>query len=154
MFRPQQSPPRPKIMWFGSLDYTTVLIAAAALFAPLWVVLRLRRFLRARRPAKLNPKLAKYGSPEDHAQHRSIEASKIVATSSTDRIVGYHIQQQVEAVYVDGFRRPEEALEGLKASAAMKGANALSNVRTERTSAGKCAAHGDAVIVKRVNDEG
>jgi uncharacterized protein YbjQ (UPF0145 family) len=57
--------------------------------------------------------------------------------------------EQVEAVVVDGFRRPEEAIEGLKAAAALKGANAVTHVHTERTSSGRCSARGDAVIVSK-----
>lgn len=107
------------------------------------------RRLRRRRPARLNPKLQKYDEQGDLARARREEAAKIVATSTTDHIVGYTIVQQVEAVVVDGFRRPEEALEGLKAAAAMKGANAVTHVHTERTSSGRCGARGDAVIVRK-----
>ena len=107
------------------------------------------RRLRRRHPARLNPKLQKYGEQEDLVRARREEAAKIVATSTTDRIVGYTIVQQVEAVVVDGFRRPEEALEGLKAAAAMKGANAVTHVHTERTSSGRCGARGDAVVVRK-----
>ena len=130
-----------------------IALSAMALVMLLWISRRIRRILRRRRPALVNPKLAHYGESEELVQARHREASKIVATSSTDRIVGYDIRRQVEAVFVDGFRRPEEALEGLKAAAAMKGANALTNVRSERTAAGKCSARGDAVIVKRVEDD-
>jgi hypothetical protein len=134
-----------------SLDWTKKLLLIAGLVALLvafWAARKIRRALRRRRPARLNPRLATYGGPTEVSQVRRAEASKIIATSSTDRIVGYEIIRQVEAVFVEGFRRPEEALEGIKAAAAMKGANALTNVHTEHTAAGRCTARGDAVVVK------
>ena len=123
---------------------------AAGLVVFLWMVRRLRRWARRRRPARLNPKLAKYGDQGDIASVRRQEAAKIMATSSTGTIAGYRLVEQIEAVLVDGFRRPEEALEGLKATAAMKGANAVMNVRSERTPTGRCSASGDAVMIKRI----
>ena len=75
-------------------------------------------------------------------------ASRIKATSSTDQIPGYKMIQAIEALYVDGFRTPAEALEGLKAAAAEKGANAVINVHHERSSMGRCAASGDAVVAE------
>ena len=80
-------------------------------------------------------------------------AERIMATSSSGLLAGFEILRQVEAVYVDGFRHPEEALVGLKAAAAMKGANALIHVSHERTTAGRCTARGDAVIVKAMGSE-
>lgn len=120
----------------------------------LWIYRRVMSVVRSRRPARYNAKLQPYAEgsaalDENLAAKRHVEAMKIVATSSKDTIAGYEIIEQVEAVFVDGFRRPEEALEGLKAAAAMKGANALTNVRHERSTAGKFAAVGDAVTVKK-----
>ncbi|MHC4093774.1 MAG: hypothetical protein ACYSVY_26465 [Planctomycetota bacterium] len=128
-------------------------VAAGGLFL-LLMVGRIRRRLRLRRPARLDPKLQQYGDTQDVARARRQEAAKIVATSSTGQIVGYDIVEQVEAVFVDGFRRPEEALEGLKAAAAMKGGNALTNVHSERTAAGRCSARGDAVVVRKIASDG
>ncbi len=126
---------------------------AAGLLFVLWGWRRVRRWQRRRQPALLNPKLARYGDSEDVARARREEAQKITATSSTSNIAGYDIVEQVEAVFVDGFRRPEEAVEGLKAAAAMKGANAVTNVQTTRTPAGKCSAQGDAVVVRRIEQD-
>ncbi|HUU85883.1 MAG TPA: hypothetical protein VM243_20485 [Phycisphaerae bacterium] len=127
---------------------------AAGVIIGLWLLRAVfrgwRRRLRARRPPRLNPKLQKYGDQADVMRARQEEAARIVATSTTDQIVGYTIVEQVEAVVVDGFRRPEEAMEGLKAAAAMKGANAVTHVYTERTSSGRCGARGDAVIVRKI----
>jgi len=141
--------------WFDSTGwkFKTLLILAAVILV-LWTYRRLRRAIKRRRKPTLHPKLQKYGegygepSPELLAKRR-VEAEKIIATSSTPAIAGYDILEQVEAVFVDGFRQPEDALEGLKAAAAMKGANAVANVRQERASSGKCGAAGDAVIVRR-----
>jgi len=141
--------------WLGPTDWKLkALLILVALALVLWTYRKLRRAIRRRRKPTLHPKLQKYGegygepSPELLAKRR-IEAEKIIATSSTPTIVGYDILEQVEAVFVDGFRQPEDALEGLKAAAAMKGANAVANVRQERASSGKCGAAGDAVIVRR-----
>lgn len=134
-----------------------LLLLLVFLIILLWLGGKLRRAIRRRRPATINPKLQKYG--RDYGQpdkqllvKRRAEAERIVATSSTNAIVGYDITEQVEAVFVDGFRRPEEAMEGLKAVAAMKGANAVTNVRHERSASDKCSAHGDAVIVHRLGN--
>ena len=53
-----------------------------------------------------------------------------------------------------GFRErhwvtPEEAMVALKAAAAQLGANALVNVQSERSAAGRCTASGDAVIAEK-----
>ncbi len=78
---------------------------------------------------------------------------KIIATSSGGELAGFRVVRQVEAVFVDGFRRPEEAVEGLKAVAAMKGANALLHVRHEPIGSGRYSASGDAVIVESLEPE-
>ncbi len=123
-----------------------------------WVVLRtvqrrLHRYLRSRKPVVLHPNLQKYGiGAEEAARQRQALASQILATSSGDRLVGYEIVQQIEAVFVEGFRSPAEAVEGLKAEAARRGANAVVNVRQERTAGGRCSASGDAVRVRPVNE--
>ncbi len=140
-------------MGLDQTDKLLLLVALAALLVVYWMVRRVSGALRRRRPIRLNPRLAQYGEPAGLTRARREQASKIVATSSTDRIVGYDIIRQVEAVLVEGFRRPEEALEGLKAAAAMKGANAVTNVHTERTAAGRCAATGDAVVVREVQGD-
>ena len=124
----------------------TLLLAGTAVLAVIWLVLKIKA---GRRP-RIHPRLQKYAGPDaEYAQKRRAEAAKILATSSTQNIAGYDIKEQVEAVYVDGFRRPEEAVEGLKAVAAMKGANAIINLKHERTAAGKCSADGDAVVVEK-----
>ena len=63
------------------------------------------------------------------------------------RLAGFKIVRQVEAVFVEGYRSPEEALIALKAEAAERGANGILNVNTDRTAAGRCSASGDAVVV-------
>jgi hypothetical protein len=127
--------------------------ALVALLAGIVVWRRVRRAVRRRRPVRLHPRLAQYGGhaeqdPKFLAQRRA-QAERIVATSSGAHIVGYDLVEQIEAICVEGFQRPEDALEGLKAVAAMKGANALVNVRTQRFDARRCTAGGDAVVVRR-----
>ncbi len=105
------------------------------------------RRIRRRRPATIHPKLAKYNV--DHAKldrERRKLATRIAATSTGTRLAGFRIVRQVDAVFVEGHRTPEEALIALKAATAERGANALLNVRTERSAAGRCAASGDAVV--------
>ncbi|RJP35231.1 MAG: hypothetical protein C4547_09765 [Phycisphaerales bacterium] len=130
------------------------LAALVGLLVLAWGYRRVRRMVRRARGPKIHPLLQKYsGQPDPKEEKLAVarrkEAEKIIATSSSEAIVGYQIVEQIEAVYVDGFRRPEEAIEGLKAAAAMRGANAVVNVHQERNSAGRCAAHGDAVVVLR-----
>jgi uncharacterized protein YbjQ (UPF0145 family) len=143
------------LSWAGEHKLLLLALALVTLLILMRGYRRLRRVMRRRRPVRLHPKLQKYGA--EHAQptealiqKRRIEAEHIIATSSTGAIAGYEIVEQVEAVYVDGFIRPEDALEGLKAVAAMKGANAVTNVKRERGSDRRCSASGDAVIVKRM----
>ncbi len=140
--------------FFDPSDWRVRLLLGLLVLAVLiWFWRRVDRALRRKRPPILHPKLQPYagGAPDEKltAQRRA-EAARILATSSTPQITGYEIVEQIEAVFVDGFRRPEEALEGLKAAAAMKGANAVANVRQERHVSGKCGASGDAVVINKL----
>jgi len=115
------------------------------LIRTVWRVLTHR--MRRRGEPTIHPKLQKYNV--DHARldrERRKLATRIAATSTGTRLAGFRIVRQVDAVFVEGHRTPEEALIALKAAAAERGANALVNVHTERSTAGKCAASGDAVI--------
>ncbi len=129
------------------------LFAAGSLALLWWLI---RRRVRRVRPRSLSSHI-----PGSHTQLNSELAAeqkqmseRIVATSSSGLLPGYEIVRQVEAVYVDGFRHPEEALVGLKAAAAMKGGNAVIHVRHERMAAGRCTASGDSVIVRAVESDG
>jgi len=111
------------------------------------VCCRVVRRIRRRRPPRIHPRLEKYNV--DRAQldrQRRERAAAIVTTSTGNRLAGFRIVRQIEAVFVEGYRSPEEALVGLKAAAAERGANALLNVKTERTAAGRCTASADAVV--------
>ncbi len=111
------------------------------------ILRRTWRAIRRSRPATIHPSLQKYNV--DHAEldrKRREMAVGVVASSTGNRLAGFRIVRQVEAVFVDGFRTPEEALIALKAMAVEQGANALLNVRTERTAAGRCSASADAII--------
>lgn len=106
------------------------------------------RAIRRSRPPTIHPSLQKYNV--DHAEldrRRREQALAIVATSTGARLAGFRIVRQVEAVFVEGYRSPDEAMTALKAAGAERGANALLNVHTERTAAGRCSASGDAVVV-------
>ncbi len=111
------------------------------------IIRKVREAMRRRRPAVIHPNLQRYN--QDYAEldrQRREDAAKIIATSTGNRLAGYRIVRQVEAVFVDGFRTPEDALIALKAAAAQRGANAILNVATQRTAAGKCSASGDAIV--------
>ncbi len=88
-------------------------------------------------------------------QQQEIErlADQIIATSSTAAIPGFRIVRQIEAVFTDGHPSPSKAVEFLKAAAAEKGANAVINLNSARPPSGKCLAHGDAVLVRPVEEE-
>jgi len=77
-------------------------------------------------------------------------AERVVATSSTDRIAGYEVTRQIEAVFCEAQKSAEAAVELLKAHAARKGGNALLNVRTQQLPSGKWVAAADAVVVRPV----
>jgi len=128
------------------IQWALILLAVAVV---LKIAKTLLEFVRSRRPPKIHPNLQKYAGEEDPAVRERRElAAQIIATSSTAEVPGYRIIRAIDAIYVDGFRTPAEALEGLKAAAAAKGANAVINVHHERTSLGRCAASGDAVLVE------
>ncbi|HOA75455.1 MAG TPA: hypothetical protein PL151_05135 [Phycisphaerae bacterium] len=118
-----------------------------------WIVLRkiwssVWRRIRLSRPPRIHPALQRYNVDRAEVQRKQRElAAGIVATSTSNRLAGYRLVRQVEAVFVEGFASPEDALVALKASAVERGANAILNVRTEHTAAGRCTASGDAVIV-------
>lgn len=137
----------------GMFDWRIkILLALVVFLLLLWMARKVRRAIRRRRPVKLHPKLQRYGEedPELVAKRRA-EATKIIATSSTATIAGYELIEQIETIYVHGLRRPEDAQDAIKAVAAMKGANAVTNLRHERGDHGRFAAAGDAVIVRRTN---
>ncbi len=129
-----------------------IVVASTVMVASIWILMRIRKWFRRRRPPTIHPKLQKYQpTDDDFASKRRAESAKIIATSSGDVLAGYRVIRQVEAVFVDGFRRPEEAVEGLKAVAAMKGANAVLRVRHEPIGSGRYSASGDAVIVESID---
>lgn len=132
--------------------FNKIAVASAAALVVLLVLRavlqRFSRMLRSRRPAAIHPNLQKYNV--DHAEldrRRKELAARIIATSTGGRLAGFRIVRQVEAVFVEGYRTPEEAIVALKAGAAERGANGILNVQTDRTSAGRCTASGDAVVV-------
>ena len=130
-----------------------IVVVATVVLATIWIVVRLRRLQRRRRPPKIHPQLQKYQPASDVGAERRREAEKIIATSSTTEVAGYRVVRQIEAVFVDGLRWPEEAVAGLKAVAAMKGANGVINVRHAPSSTGKYSASGDAVVLEPIGDE-
>ncbi len=113
------------------------------------IVGRIRRAIRRRKPVQLNPKLQQYAgrSEEEIAADREA-AGRIIATSSTNRIAGYQIQRQIEAVFVEGYRTPEEATAAIKTAAGKLDANGIVNLSLQRSAAGRCTAQGDAVKIK------
>lgn len=139
------------IEWFRGVPITVWLLVIAILIG-LIIVRRIwtsiRREIRRRRPATIHPALQKYNVDRAEVQRKQREiAVQIEATSTGSRLAGYRIVRQVEAVFVEGYNTPEEALIALKAEAAERGANAILNVKTDRTVTGRCSASGDAIVV-------
>ncbi len=130
------------------LGIAVVVLLALAMLQRLW-----RGMRRRRKPAPLHPKLQPYaGRTDADIASEQFDASQIMATSSTPSVVGYQLIKQIEAVFVEGHRTPNEAVTGLKALAARKGANAIVNLSQSRTAGGRCTAQGDAVVVKPGGD--
>jgi hypothetical protein len=129
------------------LHITYAVAALLALLILRNLARRVWRTIRGSRPPTIHPSLQKYNV--DHVEldrKRREMAVGVVATSTGNRLAGFRIVRQVEAVFVEGFRTPDEALTALKAMAIERGANALLNVRSERTTAGRCSASGDAIL--------
>ncbi len=122
-------------------------VVLVAIYAVQRAVLGILRAIRRSRPAVIHPRLQKYNVDLEELDRRRHELAKgIVATSTGNRLAGFRVVRQVEAVVVEGYRSPEEAIVALKATAVERGANAVLNVHTERTAAGRCTASGDAII--------
>jgi len=136
------------LLWLR--DHRTFLLYTVAVLLGLVFLERLARAVRrARKPAALHPKLQPYaGRPAADIEADREASAKIIATSSTGSVAGYEIVQQIEAVFVEGYRTPQEATEALKAAAARKGANAIINLSQQRSTAGRSTSQGDAVVVR------
>lgn len=124
-------------------------VAVVVLLGLLMLQRMWRGIRRRRKPAPLHPKLQPYaGRTDADIASEQVDASRIIATSSTHGVVGYQLIRQIEAVYVEGHRAPNDAVTALKAVAARKGANAIVNLSQSRTAGGRCTAQGDAVVVR------
>jgi hypothetical protein len=128
------------------------IVAGAVLLIMLVIVLRLigrhrETVAAARRRAELHQAFA--GVRLEQEEIRRL-AQQIIATSSTARVAGYAILRQVETVFSDGKSSSGTAVDLVKALAAQKGANAIINLQTRQTPAGKWVASGDAVLVKLI----
>lgn len=126
------------------------IILAAAGFILLVLVLRVigrrrERAAWARRRAELHRTYEQVRLEQEEIREL---AARIEATSSTSRIAGFSIVRQIETVFTDGRPSSAAAVELAKALAARKGANALINLHTQQTPAGKWVASGDAVVVR------
>jgi hypothetical protein len=144
--------------WFDTVRYLVTLVPTNVWILIIvagvaWIILRkiwsaIWRQIRLSRGPRIHPSLQKYNVDRAEVQKKQRElAAGIVATSTSNRLAGYRLVRQVEAVFVEGFASPEDALIALKASAVERGANAILNVSTEHTAAGRCTASGDAVVV-------
>lgn len=126
------------------LCLAVVVLGILAILQRTWRGLR-----RRRKPAPLHPKLQPYaGRTDADIAGEQVDAARIIATSSSSNVVGYELIRQIEAVYVEGHRSPNDAVTALKALAARKGANAIINLSQTRTAGGRCTAQGDAVVVQ------
>ena len=144
---------RHALLSFLPLDPVVEKIVLGA--AALAIVAVLFHFVARRRDARATARWRaelQAGADEVRLKHEEVKglADKIVATSSTHRIAGYDIGRQIEAVFADGQKSAEAAVELVKAHAARKGANAVINLRTQQIPSGKWVAGGDAVVVKNM----
>ena len=131
--------------WRPWLVYALVAVIVLLVLRALWRVMTGGR--RRRGPATIHPKLQKYNIDRAKlAREQREQAVSIVATSTSTRLAGFRIVRQVEAVFVDGYPTPEDALIALKAEAVRRGANSLINVKTDRTGSSQCSASADAVV--------
>lgn len=136
------------LQWLQDHPVLLAGVAGGLILIALIQRVRARRRRRAE-PPRLHPKLQAYaGRSEAEIEADRQQAAKIIATSSTGTVAGYEILRQIEAVYVDGYRTPQDATEALKAVAGRRGANALVNLSQQRTAAGRCTAQGDAVRIR------
>lgn len=111
-----------------------------------WIARKARRMGK---PAELHPKLQAYGGyPDKDLDQDKRWAAHIVATSSTGAVAGYEVVRQIEAVYVEGYRTPADAVTALKAAAARQGGNAIIHLLQGRNNAGRISAQGDAVVIE------
>ncbi|HWL92298.1 MAG TPA: hypothetical protein VNT79_02085 [Phycisphaerae bacterium] len=116
-----------------------------------WLGRAVRSVRRRGKPVELHPRLQAYAGHSEEDLKRDLElASQVIATSSTPSVAGYTLVRQIEAVFVEGYRTPNEATTSLKATAAKRGANAIINLAHQRTAAGKCSAQGDAVVIEPI----
>lgn len=110
------------IEWFKQIPQGW-LIYAVLIGVALLVLRRLLgglgRAWRRNKPVNINPKLAKYNVDKAEVARQQRELShQIEATSTGRHLAGYRIIRQVEAVFVEGYATPEDALIALKATAA------------------------------------
>ncbi|MGE0480154.1 MAG: hypothetical protein AB7Q17_06735 [Phycisphaerae bacterium] len=139
----------PDLSQWGDTDLGLLLIGGAALVVLLSVAGLWRRTRESRAARRRQSEIRRhYGQMQMQQAELERLASRIIATSSTGQITGFELVRQIEAVFTDGHASPSKAAEALKALAAEKGANAIINLAGQRLASGKCAAHGDAVMVK------
>ncbi len=139
--------------WYNQLDpLVQRIVLAAAAFIALVIVLRWisgRRWRRsvARRQAELRRQYEHVRLQQEEVKRL---AEQIWTTSSTNRIAGFAITRQLEAVFTEGKPSSLTAVEWCKALAAQKGANAIINLQTQQGPNGKWFASGDAVVVRNL----
>jgi uncharacterized protein YbjQ (UPF0145 family) len=138
------------------VEHKAGIAAVTILLFVLVVIQRVREFLRRRSPAgPLNPRLQRYaGKNPAETEADRLDAAKIIATSSTGSVAGYEIVRQIEAVFVEGYRSPDDAVLALKVAAGRLGASAIINLSQQRSTAGKCTCQGDAVVVRAIGAAG
>jgi hypothetical protein len=127
----------------------TIVYGGAALVGLVIVLWWLGRRRENRRAARARADL-RAGMAEVQMKQAEIRAlgEKIIATSSTGEIAGFTLVRQIEAVFSDGEKSADMAVDLVKARAVRKGANAVIHLQTRQTPSGKWAASGDAVVVE------
>ena len=110
---------------------------------------RKRRKEQSRRQKEINRRQKEINRQKEKEEKEKKERiQSIIATSSSNSIIGYCIIKQLEMVSHSDTLDEEEAKQELKDKAAKLGANAIINIRIVRSRGGEVSIQGDAVIVR------
>lgn len=132
-----------------SLENDTVRLGliAAGVLVLLVYLLRVARSLRS--AARVRREIRRNHDQPSFTQGEVAKLSgQIVTESSTADTPGYTVVRHVETVMTEPRASSVAAIDMVKAHAAQKGANAVINVKTRKTSDGMWVANAEGVVVR------